>query len=151
MFKFCYTSLLCALIQDTVVHYVTLLHKHYKSLTFMTITRRTQCFLKTKHFCCAVHIFVCMSYIIGYTTLLKKNNTCEITHFYHCTVKVFALLGCCVAQARSGLWVKQLKLEQRYFPTTSVTKNHLMPHNIPEAQRPERHIFQQSNITSFIF
>jgi len=125
MFKFCYMSLLCALInplntelnpichllpllgahfilhvseirvKDTITNYVILLHKHYKSLTITTITRRTQCFLKTKHFCYVVHIFACMSYFICYTTLLKKNNTCEITHFYHSLVKVFALLGCC--------------------------------------------------------
>jgi len=28
---------------------------------------------------------------------VEKNNTYEITHFYHSMVEVFALLGCCVA------------------------------------------------------
>jgi hypothetical protein len=96
MFKFGYMCLICALIKDTTVHYVILLHKHYKSLTFMTITRKTQCFLKTKHLLCSTHICMPVLFHMLYYTV-EKNNTHEITHFYHGMVEVFALLGCCVA------------------------------------------------------
>jgi len=72
------------------------LHKYDKIFTFMTITMNTVLLKNKKFLLCGTHIFMHVLFHMLYYTVEEK-NTCEITHFYHSVVKVFALLACCVA------------------------------------------------------